>query len=325
MTLVFKIGSRQSELALRQSNLVVSGINNLLSLSSENVNHKSFEIIPMAVTGDIRRDSMNLNVQDKKQWVIELEQKIIAGEIDCAIHSAKDVPLMIENGTSIITVLPRNMSHDVLLYKEDSKPPCPNSPLPMLRPGATIGTSSKRRRSQLLKLRPDLCIKLFRGNITTRVEKFKSSNEFDAIVLAAAGLNRLDIAKELSWHIFSETEMVPAVGQGTLLAQYRSNDIVTRQLLESLSNKFTEAEYTAERSCIHFLGADCHSNLGVYAKIDKENINIHARVLSDDGQACIEASIDSQFHMNSESINHAISIGIELGKLLLDRGAGSLI
>lgn len=333
MKKTFSVGSRQSELAKCQSSLVIEALSEAAARESQLM---EFQLETIPVTGDIRRDAMNLNVQDKKQWVIELEDRILSKEIDCAIHSAKDVPLTIEKGTSLITVLRRGVSGDVLLYNSQSQTQCPGVPLPMLKPGAVVGTSSKRRRSQILRLRPDLTVTILRGNITTRVEKLRMTSDYDAIILAAAGLERLSIAKDLTWYQFSNLEILPAVGQGTLLAQYRSDDIVTRNLLAGITDPETEAEYQAERNCVNYLGADCHSNLGVFASITNGILHISGRVLSDNGQECVEAHIDRPFefadageHVEFEKLSAFQSVtselGRELAKELLRCGASPLI
>jgi hydroxymethylbilane synthase len=306
-----KIGSRPSDLALRQVQLVIESLRPQFP-------ETTFIVVPMRTTGDIRRDTLNLNVKDKKEWVIELEQQMVSGEIDFAIHSAKDVPLQLEPGTKITTVLKRIISSDVMLYTAHKDLPCPRSNLPMLPPGANVGTSSKRRRSQILRLRPDLCVTLCRGNVPTRIAKLRDDKMYDAIVIAGAGLERLGLHDNPLSYVFSPDEMLPAVGQGTLVAQYPGHNHEIESLLSKAVHTKTQIEYECERSFVHVLGADCHSSVGVFAKVRNNGISISGRVLSDDGFEYIEDTMEGD-------VVDSVSIGKKLGTSLMKKGASSLI
>jgi hydroxymethylbilane synthase len=311
MKKIVRIGSRPSDLAITQVQLLVSRL-------QDRFENLSFVIVPTKTTGDIRRDSLNLNVKDKKEWVIELENSIRSGAIDLAVHSAKDVPLQLEKNTSIRTVLERVSYSDVLLYNRNEKAPCHGSPLPMLSPGANVGTSSKRRRSQLLKLRPDLCVTLCRGNVPTRISRLREERLFDGIILAGAGLERLDLHNHPLSYVFSVDEMLPAVGQGTLVAQFNSSDSEIEKMLASVCDKKTQIEYEAERAFVDVLGADCHSSVGVLAYRTENGITLTGRVLSDDGFDCIEAAM-------SGDLENPQKLGYALGKKLLSEGASALL
>lgn len=259
---LIKIGTRNSLLALTQAGLVKSALERAYP-------ELIFELIPAITTGDYRRDKLNLNVEDKKQWVIEIERMLLNGEIDLAIHSAKDVPLNIEIGTELKTVLPRECASDLVCYRNSANLTILTN-IHELPQRAMIGTSSKRRVAQLLKLRPDLQIVPIRGNVTTRLEKLNMAEELDAIVIATAGMNRLNISNILSFKL-SLDEMVPAVGQGQLLAQFLSKNNKINKLLESVSVAKDQLLYEVERLVIDILGADCHSSIGVNARIREEN------------------------------------------------------
>ena len=159
MSQLYKIGTRNSKLAQTQSGMVLDAIQSFFP-------EVDFELVPILTTGDVRRDSLNLQVQDKKQWVIEIENKLLDGEIDFAVHSAKDVPLNIESETKLVPVLERKDPRDVLLLKREI------GHFLEIEKGARIGTSSKRRQAQLLSHRPDLNIFPIRGNIDTRDREF---------------------------------------------------------------------------------------------------------------------------------------------------------
>jgi hydroxymethylbilane synthase len=311
MRKVLKIGTRPSDLAIRQVQQVISK----LHVQFPDI---SFVIVPMKTTGDIRRDRMDLNVRDKKEWVIELEHQIVSGGVDFAIHSAKDVPLQLENNTSLMTVLPRCEYSDVLLYNNSGENPCPGTPLPMLYPGANVGTSSKRRKSQLLRLRPDLCVTLCRGNVPTRISKMREQKLYDGIILAGAGLERLSLHGHPLSYVFGLDEMLPAVGQGTLIAQYESGRSDIESMLDTVKDKKTQIEYEAERAFVDVLGADCHSSVGVYARLFDNILNITGRVLSEDGFDCVEGRLEGD-------ISNPSRTGRELGSALLSQGASSLL
>lgn len=311
MKKIIRIGSRPSDLALEQVRLVISQL-------QQRYPESSFIIVPLKTTGDIRRDTLNLNVKDKKEWVIELEEKIITGDIDFAVHSAKDVPLQIEQHTALRSVLPRADFSDVLLYNRQGELPCEGNPLPMLHPGATVGTSSKRRRSQLLRLRPDLCVTVCRGNVPTRVSKLRDQKLYDGIILARAGLERLDLHNHPLSYVFPMEEMLPAVAQGTLVAQFHSSNVEVEAMLDSIVDEKTEISFKAERAFVNVLGADCHSSVGVCARIFKDQITIMGRVLSDDGFECIEDVIEG-------NLDKAEKLGEELGKNMLSIGACAIL
>jgi hydroxymethylbilane synthase len=306
---VFRVGTRKSALALKQTEMVIEN----LSLLCPGINLK---VVEMNTTGDFRRDKLNLQVQDKKQWIIELERALLRDQIDFAVHSGKDVPLNLEEGTKVISILEREDPRDIVITNSSlSEQDATN--LNFLHQGAKIGTSSKRRKAQLLKLRPDLIVVQCRGNVPTRIDKVLVDNEFDAIILGAAGIKRLNINK--GQHVVLEANtFVPAACQGTLACQFRISDSEVEDLLSNLSNPSTQASFKAERSIIGHLGADCHSALGVFAVVKDEDISISARVCSVDGTTTIESISSGSL---SEMDKHIESIVSDL----LKRGAKALL
>ncbi len=317
----FRIGTRKSELAMAQAEEVTS----TLKLHFPDM---IFEIVPATTTGDRRRDELDLNVQDKKQWIIELEQLLSNNEIDIAVHSAKDVPLQLQHDTRVTSILKRERAEDILVLNStsleidtdantvDLNLALPNLALSNLRPGARIGTSSNRRRSELLRIRPDLEIVPCRGNVPTRIKKLEHE-QLDGIVIALAGINRLNI-KPTTSIILDQNLMMPSSTQGTLIGQYRSDDKLAIELLSKLIDKNTQIEFEAERACIDILGADCHTAIGVRAILKEEVLKIAARILSKDGQEFVEAEIQGN---KEESGN----LGKELGEVLIAKGALRLV
>ncbi len=226
---VIRLGTRGSALALAQARWVAERVG------------EAAELVEITTAGDLARD-----LGDKSRWTGALERALLAGEIDVAVHSAKDVPIELAKGTAIVAVPPREDPRDVLVGAES---------LAALPPGARIGTSALRRRAQVLALRPDLEVVELRGNVDTRLRKL-AAGEADALVLAAAGLARLgrdDVAA-------APLPFVPAPGQGCLLLQARAG-----AALPELDDAAARHALTAERAVAAALGASCHTALGVHA------------------------------------------------------------
>lgn len=242
-----RIGTRNSPLALTQAELACAQLD------------QPCELIPFAATGE---------AVDKSRWVTELERALLEGAIDLAVHSAKDVPGEIPDGLTIWAAQGRAQARDAL---------CGASSLEELRPGARVGTSSLRRRSQLLSLRSDLEITELHGNVDTRVKKLHAG-EFDAIVLAAAGLERLGLTEEIGCLLPLEP-FVPAPGQGVLVFEGQE-----RRGEPTLADSVLRAERTVAAR----LGADCNSPLGVHAEVqDEGGLVLHAYVGLPDGSHAI--------------------------------------
>jgi hydroxymethylbilane synthase len=275
--LALRIGTRGSALAIAQA----TGVARALEADGATV-----ELLTIRTSGDerptaepSRDDSGDIvaeigpppSTSDKARFVKELEQALLAEEIDLAVHSAKDVPSELLDGLEIVAVPERADARDALCLAPDlaaPEQPTPHSPaaqaLDPLPEGATVGTASLRRRAELLALRPDLEIRELRGNVDTRLRKL-AAGEFDAIVLAAAGLARLGRADE--GIPLSELALIPAAGQGCLALEARGDDDATRKLACRLTDPHAFACVTAERMVTMALGATCNTPVGAHARI----------------------------------------------------------
>ena len=231
-----RLGTRGSALALAQARWVAE------RLPGE------VEIVEITTAGDLRRDDAG----DKSRWTGALEQALVDGEIDLAVHSAKDVPGELAEGTEIAAVPPRADPHDVLVGA---------SSLDALHTGARVGTSALRRRAQVLAARPDVDVVELRGNVDTRLRKL-AAGEVDALVLAAAGLVRLGHADFGAAPLVGDL-FVPAPGQGCLAVQARAGD-----RFEALDDPDSHAALDAERAVVARFGASCHTPVGVHRGAD---------------------------------------------------------
>ena len=223
-----RVGTRGSALALAQAHWVAERV-------------EGTEIVEIVTSGDRAR-----GVGDKSRWVDTIEAALVAGEIELAVHSAKDVPAALAPGCELVATPPRAAAHDVLIGSWPE--------------GARVGTSSLRRRAQLLSVRPDLEVVELRGNVDTRLRKL-DAGEVDAIVLAAAGLERLGLERDAE-----ALEFVPAPGQGTLAIEIRADDERVRARLGAVHDPDTFADLSAERAAVRVLGASCHTPVGIHAR-----------------------------------------------------------
>jgi hydroxymethylbilane synthase len=235
------VGTRRSALALAQARWVAERL-------------QDAEIVEIATSGDRARA-----LGDKSRWVDAIEAALTAGEVDLAVHSAKDVPGELAQGCELVATPPRAAAEDVLVgaAADDSRG---RTALPKLPEGARVGTSSLRRRAQLLSVRPDLEVVELRGNVDTRLRKL-DSGEVDAVVLAAAGLDRLGIGRPAQ-----RLDVVPAPGQGTLAIEARADDARVRAAVAGVHDPVTFAALAAERAAVRVLGATCHTPVGIYAR-----------------------------------------------------------
>ena len=234
---MIRLGTRGSALALAQARWVAERL-------------PSAQLVPITTAGD--RGSRD----DKSRFVKEIEEALLAGEVDLAVHSAKDVPGELPEGLSIVGVPAREDPLDAL---------CGAAALDSLREGAVVGTSSVRRRAQLLAQRPDLSVRELRGNVDTRLRRL-AEDGFDAIVLARAGLIRLGRADEGS----ALPELVPAPGQGCLVLEARSDDEAAREAAAALTDGDALAALTAERAVVTALEATCNTPIGVWARSETD-------------------------------------------------------
>jgi hydroxymethylbilane synthase len=241
---VIRLGTRGSALALAQARLVADALGD------------EVELVPITTSGDRARSAG----MDKSRFVKEIEDALLAGDVDLAVHSAKDVPAELPDGLSIVGVPERADPRDAL---------CGASSLRELPAGAVVGTSSLRRRAQVLALRPDLDVRDLRGNVDTRLRRLAEGN-FAAIVLAQAGLDRLgrsDAGTRLP-------ELVPSPGQGCLALEARTNDTRVAAAAGALTDRSALACLTAERSLVEELGASCRTPIGAHAELADEALRL---------------------------------------------------
>ena len=267
------------------------------------------ELIPITTTGDKIIDRPLAKIGGKGLFIKELEQAVIDDRADLAVHSMKDVPVEIPEGLHIPVILEREDPRDAVITNSGGG-------FVELERSATVGTSSLRRRSQLLAQRNDLSVRDLRGNVTTRLEKLRQG-EFDAIVLAAAGLKRLGFGDQIS-SLFEETEVIPAVGQGAIGIECRSADADTLALIEPLHDLGTGLCVQAERSMSATLEGGCDVPLAGHAILHDGEIRLCGLVASIDGRQIVRDEI-------SGPADNGIELGRQLGESLLVAGAAGIL
>jgi len=305
--MIIRIGTRGSKLALAQAKMVEDVLVNL---------GQRVELVLIKTLGDRKQGTSFAGVSDKKEWIYDLEVALLHGEIDLAVHSGKDVPVGIEKGTKLSSCLKRATPQDVFIGKIN-KETGKRLKFSALQDGDIVGTASLRRRAQLLRLKPGLSVREHRGNVPTRIEKLDNDSSLAGIVLAHAGILRLGL-ETLEVYPFSFDELLPAVCQGTLAAQYREEDTGVEGVVIKTRDSYTERSFQAERNCVAVLEADCDSALSVFAEVLEENTFLRARVLSGDGTECLEEVL-------IEKRGNEVKQGKLVGETLLGRGARRLL
>jgi hydroxymethylbilane synthase len=291
---VIRLGSRGSVLALAQARLVAERLGD------------GVELVTITTAGD-RASARGPHVPpaaggDKARFVKEIDEALLAGRVDLAVHSAKDVPGELPRGLAIVGVPPRADPRDSL---------CGAGSLEALPEGAVVGTASVRRRAQLLALRPDLEIRELRGNVDSRLRRL-AEGSFDAIVLAQAGLDRLGRGPEGS----PLGELVPAPGQGCLALEARSQDAAAAEAAGDLTDPAALAELSAERALVTSLEASCHTPIGAHAVFAEDAVTLSAFVGLPDGSHWIRDEL--------RGVDPA-TVGQTVGERLLTAGAGELL
>lgn len=271
------VGSRRSKLALTQTNWVIDQLKKLGAPFE-------FEVKEIVTKGDKILDVTLSKVGGKGLFVKEIEQAMLDKEIDMAVHSMKDMPAVLPEGLVIGCIPFREDPRDVLISKG-------NVSFNDLKAGSVIGTSSLRRSAQLMAQRPDLEMKWIRGNIDTRIGKLETE-EYDAIILAAAGLKRMGWAEETVTEFIDPKLCVPAVGQGALSIECRGDDQELLELLEKFNCAQTSAAVRAERSFLHEMEGGCQVPIAGFAEVnDKDEIVLTALVGSPDGKTIIKEQV----------------------------------
>jgi len=240
----------------------------------------AIETVVIRTTGDRVQDRALAEIGGKALWTKELDRALLAGEIDAAVHSMKDVETVRPPAIRIAAMLPRADVRDRLIGVET---------IDALPPAAIVGTSSPRRRAQLLRHRPDLNIVLFRGNVDTRLAKL-AAGEVDATLLAAAGLDRLD--RPGVGHAVPTDAMLPAPAQGAVGIEVRADDAAAGALLAAIDDPATHACVAAERALLAALRADCHSPVAALASLSGEMLTLRGELLAEDGEAQVEGHVE---------------------------------
>jgi hydroxymethylbilane synthase len=293
-----RIGSRGSQLALWQAN-------HILALLQERGHEGEIEIIK--TTGDKITDVALAKVGTKGMFTKEIEEALAEGRVDLAVHSLKDLPTELSPGFEIAAITKRENPRDVFVSKKHKS-------IDELPRGARVGTSSLRRQAQLKALRPDLEIHPLRGNVDTRLRKLESG-EYEAIILAAAGVNRLGLTMLVRQIIPAEI-MCPAAGQGALGIEIRREDDVTREHLSFLDDAAARSATTCERALLNKLGGGCQVPIGAFAEVQNGRIHLEGVVAHPNGSLVLRESRDG---------DDPERLGSGVGETLLRRGGAAIL
>lgn len=306
MSRSLRIGTRGSALALWQANHVCDELARLHGLQAELVRiHTSGDKLQTASVAQIGAEGSAKGI-----FIKELEDALLSGAVDIAVHSMKDVPTETPAGLVFAAVTRREDQRDCLISRSQKS-------LEALPAGSRIGTSSVRRRAQLRHARPDLVVADLRGNVDTRLKKL-AAGDFDAIVLATAGVNRLGLSSQIS-QLLERDVMLPAVGQGALGIETRADDSEAIAWTVSLNDSDTRACVTAERGLLRELEGGCQVPVGAWTKIGATGeIEIEAGVFSPDGEKAVR-------HTDRGTVRDAEAIGVRLGRTLIEAGADRIL
>jgi len=292
-----RIGSRGSPLALVQARAVQS------RLAATGLDAARIEIKVIRTTGDVVRDRPLAEAGGKGLFTKEIEAALIAGEIDLAVHSAKDVPTVLPPGLVLAGFLPREDPRDAFVSRKAKT-------LRELPSGALIGTASPRRQALLKRLRPDAAVVTLRGNVETRLQKLEAG-EIDATLLAVAGLKRLGLLSAAT-AILEPEEFLPAVGQGAIAIETRADDARTRMLAAKLDDPDTAIALAAERAFLAVLDGSCRTPIGGHARVNGEKVNFRGVIVKPDGSAAFEVARDGRR-------DEAATLGADAGRELRER------
>ena len=301
-TKLVRIATRKSALALWQAEFVKAQLEHF----HDDVR---VELVPMSTQGDIILDTPLAKIGGKGLFVKELEQAMLDGRADIAVHSMKDVPVEFPDDLELHVICEREDPRDAFVSNNFAN-------IDALPQGAIVGTSSLRRQCQIRALRPDLEIRDLRGNVNTRLAKL-DSGQYDAIILAAAGLIRLEMGERIRDFIEPEVSL-PANGQGAVGIECRIDDSVTKALLAPLEHSETRIRVNAERAMNRHLEGGCQVPIGAYALVDGEQVHLRGLVGAIDGSEILRDEI-------SGHVDDAEKLGIELAKKLLALGADKIL
>lgn len=296
-----RIATRKSKLALWQANHVAALLQTKLGMETE--------LVLIVTKGDRILDKPLAEIGGKGLFLKEIEDALLRDEADIAVHSMKDVPSEMIDELVLTAMLEREDPTDALVGA---------SSIEALPHGAIVGTASLRRQSQIMALRPDVRTKTLRGNVNTRLAKLHAG-EYDAIILATAGLIRLELDEHIGLRI-DKKDMLPAVSQGCVGIQCRASDTSLRESLQTLEHEKTAIAITAERTCNEALGGSCHAPIAVHATWDDSLLNLEGMVGNLSGSIC-RKSVQAKVECKTD----ATGLGLELAELLFASGARELL
>ena len=295
----FIIGTRGSQLAQIYTEKV---INHLKKISSTHIETKK-----IVTSGDENQKDRLSNIGGKGLFSKKIEIELINNNIDIAVHALKDMPSIETEGLITNFYLKRNSPNEIFISND-------NINFQDLKPNSIIGTSSYRREYQLKSIRSDLDYKLIRGNVDTRIKKLENG-DYDAILLSKAGIEALGLTNKIT-HEFNTEELIPCAGQGIIAIQCRENDQEIINILEKINDDQSRIIANAERKILKILEGDCDTAVGVYAKIDKDLVNIKAELFSVDGKQRF-------FVEESENKTMVKDLSIKIGEKLKSESKGS--
>lgn len=291
------VGSRGSNLALTQTNMIIDEIK---TLNPE----VDFEVKIIKTKGDLILDKPIDKIGGKQIFIKEIEKELLEGTIDMAVHSMKDMPGELPEGLKLSFIPKREDYRDVLVLREGLKS---IEDIPI---GGKIGTGSKRRHFQLLEIRPDLKIVGIRGNVETRIKKIDTEN-LDGTILAAAGISRLGLDLGARAIFLDKENFLPSPGQGILAIEVRSDDEEMERVLKTISHRKTEIQAKGERDFLKSVGGSCSVPVGAYCDIDGDKIILEGLLGSSDGDVLIRMKLE-------KNIEDLETIGKELGEKILE-------
>lgn len=296
------IGTRRSKLALWQANYVADALRRHDPELTVTLRH-------IVTQGDKILDVPLARIGGKGLFTTELERQLLDGTIDLAVHSLKDLPADVPQGLTLAAVTARQYVHDAFVsskYKSLAELPC----------GARVGTSSLRRKAQLLARRPDLSVSDLRGNVDTRLRKL-DDGDYDAIILAEAGLQRLGKADRIT-EILPVDTMIPAVGQGALAIETRADDEELKEILSFLNDAPTLAATTAERTFLYAINGSCQVPVGVYGTVTGDTLTLASIIAAPDGTEAFRTT-------TTGPVSDSQKIGRKAARTLLDKGGRRIL
>jgi hydroxymethylbilane synthase len=299
-----RIGTRASALALWQANRVAD-------LIRAQAGAPAVELVHIKTEGDMRTDVPLWAVDGRAFFTKEIDRALLANEIDVAVHSLKDLSTVLENGVELVAIVERQDPRDALLSRTGAS-------FADLPAGSRVGTSSLRRRAFLAHLRPDIQAMELRGNVPTRVEKLQKG-EYDAIILASAGLARLGLDKHITARL-PVSDFTPAVSQGAIGCCARAGDAEALRWIKTLDNATARLETTAERALLRRIEGGCQVPLGALARVEGDRLRLFSQVCALDGTKNV--AVEGTCELN---VTDAAALGQRLAEELLGKGAASII